>query len=207
MYIIPFTSSDAGASPDSPLLETAGGKGANLIRLTRAGFDVPRGFILSTSAYREFVRVNKLDVIIQQALKGLKPEDTDVLEHASQTIRQAFAEGVLPTGIHSEIQSAYAELNQGPVAVRSSATAEDLPDLSFAGQQDTYLNIIGEDQLIQAVVNCWSSLWTARAIGYRIRNHISHDEASLAVVVQEMVEGSSGTTRGPAEARPPSDRR
>jgi len=190
MYIIPFISAEAEAT-----LESAGGKGANLVRLTRAGFDVPRGFIVSTNAYREFVNANKLAAIIQQALEGLKPEDADALENASQTIRRAFEGGVLPSGIHQEIQTAYAELNRQSeienrksVAVRSSATAEDLPDLSFAGQQDTYLNIIGEEQLLQAVVNCWSSLWTARAIGYRIRNHISHDEAALAVVVQEMVQ-------------------
>ncbi len=73
------------------------------------------------------------------------------------------------------------------VAVRSSATTEDLPDLSFAGQQDTYLNVIGEAQLLKAVVDCWSSLWTARAIGYRLRNAISHEEAALAVIVQQMV--------------------
>lgn len=185
MYIIPFTFAEA-------TLETAGGKGANLVRLTRAGFDVPRGFIVSTSAYREFVNANGLDAIIQQALEGLASDDADALEAASEKIRNAFSSGKMPTDITQEIQAAYVDVN-GPsstvsVAVRSSATAEDLPDLSFAGQQDTYLNIIGEEQLLQAVVNCWSSLWTARAIGYRIRNHISHDEAALAVVVQEMVQ-------------------
>ena len=187
-YIIPFSSPVA-------TLESAGGKGANLVRLTRAGFDVPRGFIVSTNAYREFVEANGLNGTIQQALDGLNLEDADALESASRTIRRAFDEGILPGGIHQEIQTAYGQLNpqtdinnQRPVAVRSSATAEDLPDLSFAGQQDTYLNIIGEQQLLKAVVDCWSSLWTARAIGYRIRNHISHDEAALAVVVQEMVQ-------------------
>src|SRR5215510_2699304 len=128
MYIITFTSPDA-------TLESAGGKGANLVRLTRAGFDVPRGFIVSTDAYREFVKANKLEAIIGQALEGLKPENADALENASQTIHRAFEGGVLPSGIHQEIQSAYSEL-YGPssmvsVAVRSSATAEDLPDLSF----------------------------------------------------------------------------
>ncbi len=79
------------------------------------------------------------------------------------------------------------EFKDFPVAVRSSATAEDLPDLSFAGQQDTYLNVIGEEEILKAVINCWSSLWTARAIGYRLRNHIPQDEVALAVVVQKMV--------------------
>ncbi|HXD10434.1 MAG TPA: PEP/pyruvate-binding domain-containing protein, partial [Anaerolineales bacterium] len=195
MYIIPFTSAEAEAT-----LELAGGKGANLVRLTRAGFDVPRGFIVSTNAYREFVKANKLDAVIQQALEELVPENADALENASQTIRAAFSQGKMPAEITEEIQTTYAELphpNPSPagrgtqgegVAVRSSATAEDLPDLSFAGQQDTYLNIIGEEQLLKAVIDCWSSLWTARAIGYRMRNHISHNEAALAVVVQEMVQ-------------------
>jgi len=195
LHIIPFTSANAEAT-----LETAGGKGANLVRLTRAGFDVPRGFIVSTTAYREFVNANGLDKTIQSAIKDVQPENTDALEEASQKIRNSFSSGQMPEEIANEIKSAYQNLphpNPSPagrgtqgegVAVRSSATAEDLPDLSFAGQQDTYLNIIGDKQLTEAVVDCWSSLWTARAIGYRIRNHISHEDASLAVVVQEMVQ-------------------
>jgi rifampicin phosphotransferase len=210
MYIIPFTSPDVGAKHASPLLETAGGKGANLVRLTRSGFDVPSGFIVSTNAYREFVKANELAEMIHATVKELNTGDANALDSASLKIRFAFAQGRMPSEIKQEIQSAYAELphpspspREAPpkgtgremsegqsegVAVRSSATAEDLPDLSFAGQQDTYLNIIGEEQLIKAVIDCWSSLWTARAIGYRIRNHISHDEAALAVVVQEMVQ-------------------
>jgi len=181
MYIIPFTSPKA-------TLETAGGKGANLVRLTRAGFDVPRGFIISTAAYREFVNTNGLDGGIRESIQGLKPEDADALENASQKIRTAFSGGKMPAEIAKAIQAAYAEHDQQPVAVRSSATAEDLLDLSFAGQQDTYLNVIGDEQLVKAVVDCWSSLWTARAIGYRIRNQIPHEDASLAIVVQEMVQ-------------------
>src|SRR5258706_8827313 len=184
--IIPFTSPEA-------TLEEAGGKGANLVRLTRAGFDVPHGFIVSTDAYRAFVKLNALDAVIKLALQELTTEDADGLENASETIRSAFSQGDLPMDVHQEIQSAYVALDQGPVAVRSSATAEDLPDLSFAGQQDTYLNIIGEEALLKAVIDCWSSLWTARAIGYRMRNRISHNEAALAVVVQEMIQsGVSG---------------
>jgi len=188
MFILSFTSPEA-------TLENAGGKGANLARLTRAGFEVPRGFIVSTDAYLEFVKGNALAERIHASITGLVAEDADALEKASQTIRSAFSRGVLPSDIQREIQTAYAELNlkslivnQKSVAVRSSATAEDLPDLSFAGQQDTYLNVIGEEQLLKAVIDCWSSLWTARAIGYRMRNHIPHDEAALAVVVQEMVQ-------------------
>ena len=90
-----------------------------------------------------------------------------------------------------EFRAAYAEFETQPLAVRSSATAEDLPDLSFAGQQDTYLNVIGIGPLLAAIINCWSSLWTARAIGYRIRNRIDHNEAALAVIVQQMVQSES----------------
>lgn len=172
-------------------MEAAGGKGLNLIRLRRAGFAVPRGFIISTSAYREFVNVNRWLPAIRSAVGNLSAEDAAALERASAQIRVAFSAGKMPEGIESAIRAAYADFENKPVAVRSSATAEDLPDLSFAGQQDTYLNVIGSEQLLQAVINCWSSLWTARAIGYRIRNNIDHNEAALAVVVQEMVQSDA----------------
>ena len=184
MTIFPFTSSAA-------TLETAGGKGTNLARLSRAGFAVPRGFIISTDAYREFVNANRWLSTIQSAVEHLSAEDASALEKASSQIRVAFSAGKMPEEIESAIRAAYIDFENKPVAVRSSATAEDLPDLSFAGQQDTYLNIIGMEQLLTAVINCWSSLWTARAIGYRIRNHISHEEAALAVIVQEMIQSEA----------------
>jgi phosphohistidine swiveling domain-containing protein len=180
MLILPL------ASPDATL-DTAGGKGANLARLVRAGFPVPPGFIIATGAYRAFLAANALEPIIQAALEHVLAEDAGALEQASATIRAAFAAGGMPPDMQAGIRAAYAELRVGPVAVRSSATTEDLPDLSFAGQQDTYLNVVGEEQLLAAVVNCWSSLWTARAIGYRLRNHISPVGAALAAVVQIMV--------------------
>ena len=201
--MIPFNSRDA-------TLETAGGKGLNLARLTRAGFPVPPGFIIPTEAYRAFVAANGLREKIQAAVRELSAEDIQALEGASQQIRAAFSTGKMSDELAAPIRAAYAELQNAPVAARSSATAEDLPDLSFAGQQDTYLNIIGADELLKAVVDCWSSLWTARAIGYRIRNHITQDEAALphwrrasgmaperhdavglAVVVQEMVQSEA----------------
>lgn len=185
MSIIPFTSSKA-------TLETAGGKGVNLARLTQAGFTVPRGFIISTTAYRVYIAQNALENAIDTALQGMDGESPAALEAASQAIRSAFSRGTIPADLRQEILRAYRALqaqdNSLPVAVRSSATLEDLPDLSFAGQQDTFLNMTGEEQLLQAVVDCWSSLWTARAIGYRQRNGIPQDDAALAVVVQEMVE-------------------
>src|SRR5512146_550266 len=157
---------------DSPnlTLESAGGKGANLARLAQAGFRVPRGFVIATDEYRLFVAENRLAAGIRAAVFGLSPDDVQGIDSASQMMRRLFAAGRLSPQTESAIRSAYAALGAPSVAVRSSATAEDLPDLSFAGQQDTYLNIIGIEPLLQAVVNCWSSLWTARAIGYRIRN-------------------------------------
>ncbi|HET9866530.1 MAG TPA: PEP/pyruvate-binding domain-containing protein, partial [Nitrospira sp.] len=174
------------ASPDIAL-ETAGGKGLNLARLTRAGFQVPRGFIISTSAYRAFVETNRWLSLIGSVGENVPADDTAALEKISAQIRAAFSLGVMPAEIETAIRAAYAEFQDVPVAVRSSATAEDLPDLSFAGQQDTYLNIIGEEEVLKAVINCWSSLWTARAIGYRLRNQIPQDQVALAVIVQEMV--------------------
>jgi len=184
MTILPFSSSEA-------TLESAGGKGMNLARLARAGFAVPPGFIISTDDYREFLNANRWLPAILSGVANLSAEDAGALEKASAQIRAAFSTGKMPGEMESAIRSAYAELGDKPVAVRSSATAEDLPDLSFAGQQDTYLNIIGAEQLLAAVIHCWSSLWTARAIGYRIRNGISHQEAALAVIVQEMVQSDA----------------
>ncbi len=180
MLLFSFASSEV-------TLETAGGKGLNLVRLTRAGFQVPRGFIISTDAYRAFVEANRWLPMIESAVENISPEDASALERTSAQIRAAFSVGLMPPEIESSIRTAYVEFKDVPVAVRSSATAEDLPDLSFAGQQDTYLNVVGEDEVLKAVIHCWSSLWTARAIGYRLRNHIPQDEVALAVVVQEMI--------------------
>jgi pyruvate,water dikinase len=177
---------------DHATLETAGGKGLNLSRLRRAGFPVPPGFIVSTAAYRAFVcgqepSASSLAETISDALRAAATDVPSSLEAASRAIREGFAAGQIPAEISAAIQSAYADLGRPPVAVRSSATAEDLPGLSFAGQQDTTLNVVGGDALRRAVIDCWSSLWTARAIGYRARNGIDHQAVSLAVVVQEMV--------------------
>jgi rifampicin phosphotransferase len=180
MFILPFSSSNV-------TLEAAGGKGANLARLTRAGFQVPRGFIISTDAYRAFVEANRWLPMIESAVENISAEDANALERTSAQIRAAFSLGVMPGEVESAIRQAYAEFKDTPVAIRSSATAEDLPDLSFAGQQDTYLNVIGEEEVLKAVIQCWSSLWTGRAIGYRLRNHIAQDQVALAVVVQEMI--------------------
>ena len=169
------------------LVLQAGGKGANLVRLAQAGLPVPEGFILTTAAYRDFVSVNGLEEKILSALPSGGSIDPDALEESSQAIRGLFADGSLPAALEADLHFAYAALGSPPVAVRSSATAEDTLELSFAGQQDTFLNIIDDQSLRQAVMDCWSSLWTARAIGYRTHNHIPHAGLALAVVVQRMV--------------------
>lgn len=168
-------------------LEVGGGKGANLSRLARAGFSVPPGFIITTQAYRESVSANHLGDWVLETARGARLEDTASLERASTAIRARFASAPMAPRLVDAIRSAYAALGRPPVAVRSSATTEDLPDLSFAGQQDTMLNVVGDAALMEAVVNCWSSLWTTRAIGYRARNGIPYEVAALAVVVQRMV--------------------
>ena len=173
--ILPLNSENA-------TLEMVGGKGANLARLAQAGLPVPNGFLISTAAYRAFVAANHLEPGIAAFLATTPNTDS-----ASARIRALFSSGRIPEALRDEILAAYTGLGCGAVAVRSSATAEDLPDLSFAGQQDTFLNIIGEDALIKAVLDCWGSLWTARAIEYRARNLVDHSGVALAVVVQRMV--------------------
>jgi pyruvate,water dikinase len=168
-------------------LLAAGGKGANLARLAAAGFPVPPGFVVLTAAYRAYVAHNDLGTFVESALENLDAQDPIALDAASAAIRERFAAGALPPELVEALREDYAALGALPVAVRSSATAEDLPELSFAGQQDTYLNVTGQEALLQAVVDCWGSLWTARAIGYRARNGIPHQDLALAVVVQEMV--------------------
>ncbi|MBN1640690.1 MAG: phosphoenolpyruvate synthase [Anaerolineae bacterium] len=177
-------------------LEQAGGKGASLAQLVAAGLPVPDGFHLTTAAYRRFVAENNLETRIAAALEPVLEAhssggnlDPAMLERASDAIRAMFVDAPIPPEIAGAVARAYAELHgQRPaVAVRSSATAEDLPGLSFAGQQETYLNVQGVDEVLDAVRRCWASLWTARAIGYRTRNGIDHGAVSLAVVVQELV--------------------
>jgi rifampicin phosphotransferase len=171
-------------------LPIAGGKGANLGALIQAGLPVPPGFCITIPAYRAFVKMNQLETELHQILDSTQMTDPVSLEAASDSIGACFRHGNMPPALADEIREAYTVLS-GAVAVRSSATAEDLPDLSFAGQQDTYLNILGEAALLDAVIRCWASLWTARAIGYRARNSISHNDVALAVVVQQMVQSEA----------------
>ncbi len=170
-------------------LETVGGKGASLARLANAGLPVPGGFHVTTTAYRQFVAVNNLQLAILEALKGAEAVQPSTLEATSCAIHDLFQQAEMPGEIAEAVAHAYAALDGGVavVAVRSSATAEDLPDLSFAGQQETFLNICGQEAVLETVQKCWASLWTARAIGYRLQHHIDQNVVSLAVVVQRLV--------------------
>ena len=181
-YIFPLADSRAS-------LESVGGKGASLSRLIQAGLPVPDGFHITTTAYRQFVDENELQPSILAILTGIDLVQPSTLESTSQKIQELFAQAQVPAEVGDAIEHAYAELAgvETPVAVRSSATAEDLPELSFAGQQETFLNIHGILNVQEAVKRCWASLWTGRAIGYRERNHIDHGSVSLAVVVQLLV--------------------
>lgn len=170
-------------------LELVGGKGASLARMAAANLPVPAGFHITTAAYRRFVAENGLQEKILAAVSDVNPHQPATLEAAAQQIGILFAGGKMPDDIAESIRHAYGELGKGDiaVAVRSSATAEDLPEMSFAGQQETYLNMRGESMVLEAVKRCWASLWTARAIGYRAQHDIAPADVSLAVVVQELV--------------------
>lgn len=184
-FVLPLTSPSA-------TLEQVGGKGANLAVMARAGFPVPPAFLSTTAAYNAFVETNGLATTIIDLVGSIPQDDPVALDTVSAKIRTLFEAGIMPDQVAQEIRTAYCALPDSsaqtlPVAVRSSATAEDLPGLSFAGQQDTYLNIVGVDALLDAVKRCWGSLWTARAIGYRARNNIAPNDVALAVVVQTMI--------------------
>ncbi len=176
------------SSPDLTLAN-AGGKGANLSVLIRGGFDVPGGFVVTTAGYDHFVKANGLAASIVAQVAAIDTTDPTAYDRASAEIRGLFARASLPDALRKAILAAFREAipDASPVAVRSSATAEDLPDASFAGQQETYLNVIGPDALLDGVIRCWASLWTGRAIAYRRRQSIAPEDVSLAVVVQQMV--------------------
>ena len=168
-------------------LENVGGKGMSLAKLCRAGLPVPGGFHITTEAYRRFVADNGLQPHILKALGGVDTSKPDSLEAASRQIGDLFTAAQMSEETAAAIRFAYTGLKDAPVAVRSSATAEDLPGASFAGQQETYLNICGEQTVLEAVKCCWASLWTGRAIGYRLTNQIDQESVALAVVVQVLV--------------------
>jgi len=181
-HVLPIDAKDAG-------LEVIGGKGRSLAEMANAGLGVPGGFYLTTAAYRRFVSENNLQAKIIDLAKPVVGEYTLSFDDASEAIQALFGEATLSDEMAAGMRDAYSALNgeAPPVAVRSSANAEDLPDMSFAGQQDTYLNVRGADEIVAAVRNCWASLWTPRAIAYRHEMGIEQDAVAMAVVVQLMI--------------------
>lgn len=165
-----------------------GGKGANLGELTRASIPVPPGFVVTADTYFRFIQQNALEPLIKKELFGLDVQDSRMLNDRAANIRRRIIEAPMPAHIAAEIREAYRELGEGPVAVRSSATAEDLPEASFAGQQSTFLNVVGEDNVVRAVQACWASLFEGRAIFYREEAGYDHTKVGLAVPVQRMVQ-------------------
>ena len=169
-------------------LERVGGKGRALAHLASAGFAVPDGFHVTADAYRQFVDENALQPRILELARPVAKNGAPAFDGAAEAIGGLFAGCALGDASAGEIRAAYDALPGRPaVAVRSSANAEDLPGLSFAGQQETFLNVRGADAVLQAVKDCWASLWTTQAISYRHQNGIDPDTVAMAVVVQIMV--------------------
>jgi pyruvate,water dikinase len=171
-----------------------GGKGANLGEMVAAGLPVPPGFCVTARAYRHAIQAADLSDPIQEILRDLTIEDRDKVDQRSAQIRALIEQAPIPSEIEGPVVESYRWLGEQlrreamPVAVRSSATAEDLPGASFAGQQDTYLNIRGDEQLLEHVRRCWASLWTERAVTYRTKQGFDHGLVHLCVVVQAMID-------------------
>ncbi len=165
-----------------------GGKCASLGQMTQAGVAVPPGFAVTTDAYAAMLNDHGLGAEIERHMSGLDPYDLDGIDRAAQAIRIRIRSHKLPEGVEAAIRAAYAKMGADtPVAVRSSATAEDMPDASFAGQQDTYLWVRGIDDVLEKVRDCWASLYTTRAVAYREKNRIVHVDVLMSVAVQKMV--------------------
>jgi pyruvate,water dikinase len=166
-----------------------GGKGANLGEMTQAGFPVPEGFVVTSSAYKHMIDVNNLEDKIKAILKDLNVERPDDLNRASKKVIDLIEKSPFPKDIEEQVYAAYDKLKGNPwVAVRSSATAEDLPQASFAGQQETYLNVRGDASVIVHIRKAWASLFEPRAIYYRVQQKFDHFKVALAVPVQRMVQ-------------------
>lgn len=181
---------------DAGMLPVVGGKAASLGELIRAQLPVPVGFCLTTEAYRQVAAGTGIEAVLVE-LAATPASDTAALARLAEQARSLLLAAPVPGSIREAVLSGYAQLSAEtvhtpetaiPVAVRSSATAEDLPSASFAGQQDTYLNVFGPEAVLDAVLRCWASLWTDRAVTYRAANGVDHRSVQLAVVVQRMVD-------------------
>ena len=173
---------------DIPLV---GGKGANLGEMTNAKIPVPPGFIVTAKAYYDFIQEAGIGGKIQELLESLDVNDSKQLQQAAAKVKQVILDASMSPRLAEEIRQAYVKMGRGLVAVRSSATAEDLPDASFAGQQATFLNVDGEEELVAAVQECWASLFTPRAIFYREEQGFDHLKVGIAVPVQKMVQSQA----------------
>ncbi|MEK6934528.1 MAG: phosphoenolpyruvate synthase [Nanoarchaeota archaeon] len=190
-------------------INLVGGKGLNLGLMSAQDFPIPPGFVVTTEAYKKFLKEAGIEEKIYSALDGLDVEDSDKLYRAAEKVQNLILDAQVPAIVKYEIKEAYENLNvdlnvykmaskqaldiikagreKSFVAVRSSATAEDLGEFSFAGQQATFLNVIGENEVVKSVQKCWASLFTSRAIYYRVKNNFEHRQVFIAVVVQKMV--------------------
>ena len=167
---------------------TAGGKGANLGEMVSAGINVPKGFVVTADAYKEFLKINSLEEVFKKELTGSVQDEAELVKTAKK-LRELISKGKLPDTVINEVKNAYEELGENVrVAVRSSATAEDLPDASFAGQQETYLNVRGVEEVLLRIVDCYASLWGTRAVSYRANQGYNQLSVAIAVVIQTMIE-------------------
>jgi pyruvate,water dikinase len=171
-------------------IQLVGGKGANLGEMTKAGIPVPNGFCVTSPAYFYFIETNKLEEKIRKVLENLDVNNGKALNEASKKVKDLIMRGKIPADLEKEINDAYQKfpIKNQLVAVRSSATAEDLPGASFAGQQATYLNIQGKDTVVKTIHKCWASLFESRAIFYRNEKKFDHFKVGIAVPVQIMVQ-------------------
>ena len=186
-YILDFEKLDKNSLP------LVGGKNASLGEMIKAGIRVPPGFAVTTDSYLEFITEAAIKNKIYDRLGDLNPDNVETLNRASRDAQKLIKKAAIPEAVGQAIKDGYLRLCEKcgvesvPVAVRSSATAEDLPTASFAGQQDTYLWIQGAEQVVTHVQNCWASLYTPRAIAYRIKNEFPHEKVLISVGVQKMV--------------------
>ncbi len=178
---------------DRNALALVGGKNASLGELIKAGVRVPPGFAVTTTCYEDFIKRTGIVDTMYELLSGLQLGAVDAVHKAAEQVQDLIRNAPMPDDMRSAVTEAYAELCREtsdeslPVAVRSSATAEDLPTASFAGQQDTHLWVVGTDRVLQRVQDCWASLFTPRAVSYRIRNDFPHEKVFISVGVQKMV--------------------
>src|SRR3989344_1643941 len=181
-----------------------GGKNASLgemyTTLTNKSIRVPNGFAITAYAYRYFIEKAELISFIKETLEDLNTEDVKKLQTIGKTIREKIVKAELPEDLQKEIREAYKNLSnaykmeEADTAVRSSATAEDLPGASFAGEHETYLNVVGEKNVMQAVKEAFASLWNDRAISYRVDKGFDHFEVALSVGGQKMVRSDKGSS-------------